>query len=130
MATRSPTPTPTPAPALADVADAAGIQKMLDRVSENGMVAPSAMMGLQTAANEAIARRRQANSLDALTFRDVVVDAHEALTGIWDDLGGGSTRTSLKDILAYENRLRGLGFFFVALALVGLMADYIMSASV
>lgn len=93
-----------------------------------GMTSPPDMLKLQAGANEEIASRRRASSLDAMTFRDAVVDAHTALVGVMGDLTQGSERRSLKEIFVHENRLRGLGFLCIALSLVGLFADYIVSS--
>lgn len=121
MASLSPTPS-TPRVPTRDV------QSMLDSAGEYGLVSPSDMLRLQTAANTDIDERRRASALENMTFRDAVVDAHTAFVGIMGDLTTGSDRRGLKDIFVYENRLRGLGFLLIALSLVGLFADYIVSA--
>lgn len=115
MATEAPTP-------FGDV------QTVLDTMADYGMVAPSDMMRLQRAANADIEMRRRTSSLENMTFRDAVVDAHNALVGIMSDLTTGSTRRSLKEIFTHENRLRGFGFLLIALGLCGMAADLITSS--
>lgn len=126
MASLAPTPSPTPNPFVGVPTDQ--VQTALNNMADFGMVSPSNMLALQNAANKDIEERRRASSIDAMTFRDAVVDAHDALVGVMGDLTQGSDRRSLKEIFVYENRLRGLGFLLIALSLVGLFADYIVSS--
>lgn len=121
------TDAPAPGGMFTDV-PTGDIQNVLDNMADYGMVAPSDMLRLQTAANADIELRRRTSSLENMTFRDAVVDAHTALVGIMSDLTTGSSRRSLKEIFMYENRLRGFGFLLIALGLCGMAADLITSS--
>lgn len=103
-------------------------QDMLDSAAEYGMVAPSDMLRLQAAANEDVETRRREASLEKMTFRDAVVDAHSALVGIMGDMTTRSEGKGLKEIFVQDNRLRGLGFLLIGLGLCGMAADLITSA--
>jgi hypothetical protein len=56
-------------------------------------------------------------------------DMQEAVLGITGDLTGKSDRKSLGDILAHENRLRGLGALLVVGALAGLVIEFVSGES-
>lgn len=84
------------------------------------------MQRLQREANEAAESRFVRSSLASMTFETAVGDANEALSGLMADLSGTTERHSLRDMLMHEDRMRGLGILFIALALVGLVVDYIM----
>lgn len=98
----------------------------IDSMRDFGMVSPDDLMRLQREANEAQQKKYQDASLDSLTFNSAVADAHEALAGVVEDFSGTTDRHSLRDIFTHENRLRGLGILLIALALVGLVVDYIL----
>lgn len=86
-------------------------------------------MALQRQANTQAEAAYTRSSLQSLSYEQAVGDAHDALVGIMHDLSGASDRTSLWDILTYKDRMRGLGFLLVALAMVGLVADYVLHPS-
>ena len=91
-----------------------------------GITPPDTIMALQNDANAASAQRVRDSSLAAFTYTQALDDASEALTGIVADVYGNTSRTTLKDIFVYKNRLRGLGILLVALALAGLLIDAIV----
>ena len=86
-------------------------------------------MQLQQSADAQADAQVKRSQLSGLTFDIAVTDAREALVGIPADLSGNTQRTSLVDILTYNDRLRGLGVLCIALAVSGMAVDYIMASS-
>lgn len=64
-----------------------------------------------------------------ITPMDLLRDAQEALIGVTSDLLGQSERKSLRDILGYGNRMRGIGIILVILAVAGSLIDWMMGGS-
>lgn len=91
-----------------------------------GLTPSRGIMRLQAHANAQAAAKRREASLSSLTYAKAVQDANDALTGLADDLAGNTPRKSLKDMVTHNNRMRGLGILLIALAMVGLVVDYIM----
>jgi hypothetical protein len=91
-----------------------------------GIATAQDIMRLQADANARSESQVRSSSLAELTFDEAVGDAHEALTGLVDDVSGTTDRRSLRDMLLFENRLRGLGVLLIGLALVGILVDLIM----
>lgn len=94
-----------------------------------GITPAADLMRVQQQANEAAERQYRRSSLASLTFETAVSDAREALVGLTADLAGTTERQSLKDMLMYEDRMRGLGILFIALALAGLVVDFVMTTT-
>lgn len=102
-------------------------EKTLDAMLAYGITPSRDLVALQARANDDAARRASRSGVSAMTYETAVADAHEALTGLAADLAGTTPRKSLKDMLTHKDRLRGLGILLIALALVGLVVDYIMN---
>ena len=96
----------------------------MDSALSYGITPARDIMRLQREHEEARERRTRPDG--GLTYETAVADAHEALVGLSADLSGTTERTSLASMLLHENRMRGLGILCIMLALVGLVADYIL----
>ena len=94
-----------------------------------GLTPSKTIMDMQKEANAEAVRSYKTSSLSNITYATAVDDAQDALVGLMADLSGTTERHSLKDMLMHKDRMRGLGFLLIALALVGLVADYMMHAS-
>lgn len=101
-------------------------QVRLNAMESYGLASAEDLTRFQDEANDAIARSAERSALSALTYETAMADAHEALVGLAADLAGTTDRTSLWDMLTHQDRMRGLGVLLMALALVGLVVDYIM----
>lgn len=82
------------------------------------------LMQAQVAANRAEDARVRRASVQGLLSPDgwdlALRDTQEAVTGILGDMHGTTPgRTSVRDILMHENRLRGLGIALLVAALAG-----------
>lgn len=99
---------------------------MFDAYDVYGITSAQDMMRLQEEADAEARRAAARSSLAELSYSRAVTDASEALTGVMGDLAGTSDRRSLRAILTHQDRMRGLGFLLIALALAGLVTDYVM----
>jgi hypothetical protein len=61
------------------------------------------------------------STVRGLTLRNGVEDMREALTGIWTDLYKNDLNVSMQNLFTKNNRLRGLGIFFILSAIVYFM---------
>lgn len=79
----------------------------------------------QKAADEARAVRAKRSSLQGLTLRTALEDIREVLVGLPRDLyasAGGPESLTLVDLLAKNDRLRGLGLLAAVLASIALVS--------
>lgn len=100
---------------------------MDNRLFSYGLTSSADLMKLQEKANTEARKAHERSGLSSLTYDTAFADAHEALVGLTEDLSGATDRRSLKEMLVYQDRLRGLGVLLIALALVGLFVDYVMA---
>lgn len=91
-----------------------------------GITPSEHIMAAQNHINSERRRGVELSRVSGLTYEGAVAEAHEALTGLMADMAGTTPRKSLKDMVTYENRLRGLGVLCITLAMVGLVVDYIL----
>lgn len=70
---------------------------------------------LQDKANKNAENLYKQSTLKGLTLRNGVEDMREALTGIWTDLYKNDLEVPV-NIFTKNNRLRGLGLFFILIA--------------
>ena len=122
-------PTPTPEPLAGarrpEVSDEVYTEEEIQAMLAFGLTPSEYLIRAQARLNADRERAAEAARVSALTYESAMADAHEALTGVAADLTGATERTSLKDILTYGNRLRGLGVLCIGVAMVGLLVDYI-----
>lgn len=94
-----------------------------------GITPATDLMRVQQEANAAAERQYTRSSLGSMTFDTAVADAHEALVGLIADLAGTTERHSLRDIMFHKDRMRGLGILLIALAILGLVVDFVMTTT-
>ena len=104
----------------------AGPQAAIDDMVSYGITPAGDLMALQQQVNTEATQRHKRSTLADLSYETALGDAHDALTGLAEDLAGNTPRKGLKEMLTHNDRLRGLGVLLIALALVGLIVDYIM----
>lgn len=112
-------PTQTPSPAFT-------LQDEVDARASVGITKSSDMKALQERADAEAERVVEQSRVSSMTLNDSIAEAHEALVGIVADVLGNTPRKSLRDILSYGNRMRGLGVLCIAMALMGIIVDFIM----
>lgn len=98
----------------------------IEAMREFGMASSADIARLQTQANKEAEAQFERAKVSEMSLSSALSDAHDALVGLGEDLSGLTERQSLKAMLIYQNRLRGLGILLIGLALVGLVTDYIM----
>lgn len=84
----------------------------------NNLATSEDIAKLQDDANKYVDKRYKESTWRGLTLRLAVKDVYEALTGIPEDIYQNSGKVSLKELVAKNNRLRGLGILFVLFAIV------------
>lgn len=99
----------------------------VSQVMSTGLASSESLMQLQQQADSAVNASVKRSQVSGLTFEIAVSDARDALMGITTDLAGNTSRRSLVDIVTYKDRLRGLGVIMIALAVSGVVVDYIMA---
>lgn len=104
------------------------MEATLEAAQAYGIVPSQDLMRMSREATVESERAIRRSSLRDLTYETAIQDAHEALVGLAADLTGATERRSLGAMLAHGDRLRGLGILLVALAVVGMAAEYIMEA--
>ena len=134
-----PTPVPTPFPSV-DMATPTPMpltpwaQMWYNGPPEINITGVNGLNGLATTADvktmqDAINLKAQRDTSLTVSYGVILADAQEALVGIASDLLGKSDRKSLRDILTHGNRLRGLGFALVILALAGAVIQWMLGGS-
>jgi hypothetical protein len=86
----------------------------------NNLATSKDIAKLQDEANAVVDKQYKESTWRGLTLRLAVKDTYEALTGIPADIYKNSGNVSLKNLLTRNNRLRGLGIFFVLFAVMSI----------
>ncbi|AGE57825.1 hypothetical protein ATCVNTS1_956L [Acanthocystis turfacea Chlorella virus NTS-1] len=76
---------------------------------------------LQDKVNKNAEKMYAQSTVRGLTLRNGVEDVREALVGIWGDLYKNNLNVSVGTLFTKNNRLRGLGIFFILSAIVYFM---------
>jgi hypothetical protein len=76
---------------------------------------------LQDKVNKNAEKMYAQSTVKGLTLRNGVEDVREALVGIWGDLYKNNMNVSVGTLFTKNNRLRGLGIFFILCAIVYFM---------
>jgi hypothetical protein len=76
---------------------------------------------LQDKVNKNAEKMYAQSTVKGLTLRNGVEDMREALVGIWGDLYKNNMNVSVGTLFTKNNRLRGLGIFFIISAIVYFM---------
>ena len=76
---------------------------------------------LQDKVNKNAEKMYAQSTVRGLTLRNGVEDMREALVGIWGDLYKNNMNVSVGTLFTKNNRLRGLGIFFILCAIVYFM---------
>ncbi|AGE53696.1 hypothetical protein ATCVGM07011_907L [Acanthocystis turfacea Chlorella virus GM0701.1] len=76
---------------------------------------------LQDKVNKNAEKMYAQSTVRGLTLRNGVEDMREALVGIWGDLYKNNMNVSVGTLFTKNNRLRGLGIFFILSAIVYFM---------
>ncbi len=92
----------------------------------NGLATPADLKALQDAENAKLNKDMVDADVWNVPVTTLLKDAQEAIIGITSDLLGQSERKSLRDILTHENRLRGLGVALIAVALLGMLINWLI----
>jgi hypothetical protein len=94
----------------------------------NALTPSAEIKALQDEANRKADEAKKAAEAWNLTPSQLYEDAQEAFVGILGDLLGLSDRHSVKEIMLHGNRLRGLGIICIALAVAGVLVNWILGA--
>ena len=95
----------------------------VDRLASVGLTPAKDIIELQSEANAQRDRDRRENALANVTFSRALGEIRAAVFGVLEDALGNTRRRSIAEILGTDDRLRGLGFFLIALAVAGMVVD-------
>jgi len=97
---------------------ATGIRPVIGTPTFAGLTSAQELVDRQAASDAAKAAAARRSSLAGLTLRTAWEDVTDVVVGIPSDLFGASGPLSLRDLLAKNDRLRGLGLLVLLLALL------------
>ncbi|AGE57119.1 hypothetical protein ATCVNEJV3_891L [Acanthocystis turfacea Chlorella virus NE-JV-3] len=100
------------------------IPKAIDNVGSfqlNNLATARDVKTLQDKVNKNAEKMYAQSTVRGLTLRNGVEDVREALVGIWGDLYKNNLNVSVGTLFTKNNRLRGLGIFFILCAIVYFM---------
>ena len=100
------------------------IPKAIENVGSfqlNNLATAKDVKTLQDKVNKNAQAMYAQSTVRGLTLRNGVEDMREALTGIWTDLYKNDLNVSMQNLFTKNNRLRGLGIFFILSAIVYFM---------
>lgn len=83
-----------------------------------GLTSAQELAGRQAEADAQARARAARSSMSGLTIRTALEDLREVVVGIPADLFGQSGDLALRDLLARNDRLRGLGVLLVSLSIL------------
>ncbi|ABT16901.1 hypothetical protein ATCVMO0605SPH_856L [Acanthocystis turfacea Chlorella virus MO0605SPH] len=100
------------------------VPKAIDNVGSfqlNNLATARDVKTLQDKVNKNAEKMYAQSTVRGLTLRNGVEDVREALVGIWGDLYKNNLNVSVGTLFTKNNRLRGLGIFFILCAIVYFM---------
>jgi hypothetical protein len=100
------------------------VEKAIENVGSfqlNNLATARDVKTLQDKVNKNAEKMYAQSTVKGLTLRNGVEDMREALVGIWGDLYKNNMNVSVKTLFTKNNRLRGLGIFFILSAIVYFM---------
>lgn len=100
------------------------IPKAIENVGSfqlNNLATAKDVKTLQDKVNKNAQKMYAQSTVRGLTLRNGVEDMQEALVGIWADLYKNDMNVSVQNLFTKNNRLRGLGIFFILSAIVYFM---------
>ncbi|AGE59568.1 hypothetical protein ATCVOR07043_904L [Acanthocystis turfacea Chlorella virus OR0704.3] len=100
------------------------VPKAIDNVGSfqlNNLATARDVKTLQDKVNKNAEKMYAQSTVRGLTLRNGVEDVREALVGIWGDLYKNNLNVSVGSLFTKNNRLRGLGIFFILSAIVYFM---------
>lgn len=87
----------------------------------NALATSKDIMNLQNQANAYVDKMRKSLDLRNMTVKQAFKDVYEATFGIVRDVYKNSGHVGFRELVTKNNRLRGLGFLFVLIALLSMI---------